>query len=408
MVSSVARLAAGFLAIAGLTVSLLQEGAHAQTSVKIGYAISRTGPNAGGAAVSTIPNYDLWVKEVNAAGGLKLGDKRVPIEIVQYDDRSNAEEAARALERLITQDKVDFILSPWGTGLNLAVGPILNKAGYPHLAATAVTDRAPELAKRWPNSFWLLGTSADASKTLVELLVKLRTEGKIGDTVAMASIADGFGIDLSAAARSALTQAKFKLVYDKTYPIGSQDLGPIVNEAKALNPDVFIAFSYPPDTLGITEQARIAGFNPKVFYTGVGTAFPLFRQKFGANADGVMGIGGWSGDSAPIKDYLARHKAASDKGAEPDRWASAVTYASLQMLQQAIERVGKVDREAVIKDLQTGTFDTVIGKVKLEGNMPTKYWWVGQWQNGEFYGVGPAGNEGARQAIVPKPAWKAQ
>ena len=134
--------------------------AQAQTSIKIGYAISRTGPNTGGAAVTTIPNYELWVKEVNAAGGIKLGDKRVPIEVVQYDDRSNAEEAVRALERLINQDKVDFILPPWGTGLNLAVGPTLNREGYPHLAATAVTDRAPELAKRWPNSFWLLGTSA--------------------------------------------------------------------------------------------------------------------------------------------------------------------------------------------------------------------------------------------------------
>ena len=114
------------------------------------------------------------MKEVNAAGGIKLGDKRVPIEVVQYDDRSNAEEAVRALERLINQDKVDFILPPWGTGLNLAVGPTLNREGYPHLAATAVTDRAPELAKRWPNSFWMLGTSADAAKTLVELLTKLR------------------------------------------------------------------------------------------------------------------------------------------------------------------------------------------------------------------------------------------
>src|SRR5689334_6218664 len=60
--------------------------AEAQTSIKIGYAISRTGPNTGGAAVTTIPNYELWVKEVNAAGGIKLGDKRVPIEVVQYDD----------------------------------------------------------------------------------------------------------------------------------------------------------------------------------------------------------------------------------------------------------------------------------------------------------------------------------
>lgn len=407
MVSPVTRRTVGILAMASAAFVVMDTAAQAQTSVKIGYAISRTGPNAGGAAVSTIPNYEMWVKEVNAAGGLKLGDKRVPIEVVQYDDRSSAEEAAKALERLITQDKVDFLLTPWGTGLNLAVGPIFNKAGYPQIAGTAVTDRAPELAKRWPNSFWLLGASSGAADALVELLVKLRTEGKIGDNVAMASVADGFGIDLSGAARPALTKAKFKLVYDKTYPVGTQDLGPIVNEAKGLNPDVFIAFSYPPDTLAITEQSRIAGFNPKVFYTGVGTAFPLYKQRFGANADGVMGIGGWDGDSPAVKDYLARHKAATD-GKEPDRWASAVTYAGLQMLQQAIERVGKVDRPAVIKELQSGTFDTVLGKIKLENNLPNKYWWVGQWQGGEFHGVAPAANEGARAAVVPKPAWKAQ
>jgi branched-chain amino acid transport system substrate-binding protein len=214
MVSFVTRFAAGLLAVT--SAAFFGTAALAQSSVKIGYVLSRTGPNAGGAAVTTLPNYEMWVKEVNAAGGLKLGDKRVPIEVVQYDDRSSAEEAARGLERLITQDKVDFILPPWGTGLNLAVGPILNKAGYPHLAATSVTDRAPELAKRWPNSFWLLGTSSGAANTLVELLVKLRGEGKIGDTVAMVSVADGFGIDLSGAARPAITKANFKLAYDKT------------------------------------------------------------------------------------------------------------------------------------------------------------------------------------------------
>jgi len=409
MVSLFTRRAAGSIAIAGAIAFCIDAPApaQAQSSVKIGYAVSRTGPNAGGAAVTTIPNYELWVKEVNAAGGLKLGDKRVPIEVVQYDDRSSAEEAARALERLINQDKVDFILPPWGTGLNLAVGPILHRAGYPHIAGTAVTDRAPELAKRWPNSFWLLGTSAGAAESLVELLVKLRGEGKIGDSVAMTSIADGFGIDLSSAARPALTKAKFKLVYDKSYPIGTQDLAPIINEIKGLNPDVYISFSYPPDTLAITEQSRIAGFNPKIFYTGVGTAFPLYKQRFGANAEGVMGIGGWDGDSPAIKTYLAKHKEANG-GKEPDRWASAVTYAGLQMLQQAIERVGKIDRAAVIKELQSGSFDTVIGPVKLVNNLPTQYWWVGQWQNGEFYGIGPASNHGAKAAVVPKPAWKAQ
>ena len=110
--------------------------------------------------------------------------------------------------------------------------------------------------------------------------------------------------------------------------------------------------------------------------------------------------------SAPAsKAYLKRHVEMT--GQEPDRWASPITYASLQMLQQAIERVGKIDRAAVIKELQTGTFETILGSVKLKSNLYTENWWVGQWQNGEFHGIAPATLPGARPIMFPKPAWQA-
>jgi branched-chain amino acid transport system substrate-binding protein len=102
---------------------------------------------------------------------------------------------------------------------------------------------------------------------------------------------------------------------------------------------------------------------------------------------------------------VKRH-AAANGGREPDRWANPVTYASLQMLQQAIERVGKVDRAAVIKELQTGSFDTIIGTIKLKNNLRVDTWQVGQWQGGEFYGLAPASLPGAKPAQFPKPEWK--
>ena len=379
-------------------------GAGAQDKVRIGYAISKTGPFAGGASITTLPNYQLWVKEVNAAGGLKLGSKRVPIEVVEYDDRSNSEEAVKAVERLATQDKVDFILSPWGTGQNLAVAPIMNRLGYPHLAATTNTNRAPELAKRWPNATFWLGLPSDISVSLVDLLGKLRQEGKVGAKVAMVGVSDQFGVELTTAARDAFKKAGFDLVYDKSYPAGTQDVQPLLKDAMAAAPDIFAAFSYPPDTLGITDTAKVLGFNPKVFFVGVGTAFPVFKQRFAQNAEGVLGIGGWNADSPALKDYFKRHVEAL--GREPDRWASPITYASLQVLQQAIERTGSLDRAAVIKDIQTGSFDTVIGPVKLEGGLLKQVWSVGQWQGGEFYGVAPATMAGARPVTVPKPDWK--
>jgi branched-chain amino acid transport system substrate-binding protein len=394
-------------AIAGMLASGI--AAHGQTpkSIRIGYAISLSGPNAPGAGITLLPNYRLWVKEVNAAGGIMLKSvgKRVPIEVVEYDDHSNVDNAVEAVERLITQDKVDFIFPPWGTGLNVAVGPLFHRAGYPHLAVTALSDRAPELSKLWPNSFWLLGTMTGAVQGFVATIAKLRSEGKIGNTVAMVSVADQFGIGLAKAARRALKKDGFDLVYDRSYPVETQDMRAIMTEVKQLNPDSFVAFSYPTDTIMITEQARALSFNSKVFYTAVGTAYPLYKQRFGADVEGVMGMGGWNADAPESKDYLKRHVAMV--GQEPDRWASPITYTSLQMLQQAIERVGKVDRAAVIKELQTGTFETILGRVKLKNNLYEETWWVGQWQNGEFYGIAPATLPGAQQIMFPKPAWHA-
>jgi branched-chain amino acid transport system substrate-binding protein len=398
------RLMAATVAASLLGLAALQP-ALAQDKIKIGYAISKTGPNAGGANITQIPNYQLWVKEVNDKGGLMVGGKRMPIEVIEYDDRSNSEEAVRAVERLITQDKVDLLFPPWGTGLNLAVGPVFNKYGYPQLAFSAVTDQAPALVKRWPNSFWFLGTSVQYIDALVELLAKQKADGKINANIAMLSVADGFGIDLSKAARAGFEKAGFKLVVDKSYPVGTQDMAPLVSEAQRSGADTFVAFSYPPDTVALNDQAKVASFAPKVMFTGVGTAFPLFPQRFGENAEGIMTLGGWDPKNAGTMEYRKRHVAMHNR--DPDYWGSQLGYVSLQMLGQAVERVGKIDRAAIIKELQTGTFDTVLGKIKLVDNMPPKgtFAYIGQWQKGIFTGVAPAGPN-TSPMVMPKAPWK--
>jgi branched-chain amino acid transport system substrate-binding protein len=391
--------------LAAALAGAFASAAQAQDVIRIGWSISKTGPFAAGASVTTLPNYQVWVKDVNDAGGimLKSTGKKAKIEVIEYDDRSNSEEMIKAVERLATQDKVDFILPPWSTGLNLAAAPVFNKYGYPHLAVTANSNRAPEMVKRWPNLTFWLGLPSELIDGLVDLLSNLRKEGKIGDKIAMAAVGDQFGIEQSTAAREGLKKAGFTLVYDKSYPFGTQDLQPIVKDAQAAGPDTFVAFSYPPDTIGLTDQAKIAGFSPKVFFVGVGTAFPIFKGKFGAGAEGVMGIGGSNADLPGIKWYIQHHKEVI--GREPDRWASPITYASLQVLQQAIERVGKIDREAIIKEINTGSFDTIIGKVQLKDNLYKGIWAVGQWQGNDFYGIAPK-QDGVRGAIVPKPAWQ--
>ncbi|EFI62286.1 MULTISPECIES: amino acid ABC transporter substrate-binding protein [Comamonas] len=387
-------------ALAGLCGQALAQ--EAPKSIRIGWAIAKTGVNAGGTSVTTAPNYKLWVKEINDAGGimLKAYNKRVPIEVIEYDDRSSTEEAVRATERLITQDKVDFVLPPWGTGSNLAVGPTYEKHKYPLLAATSVTDKAPDLAKRWKHAFFFLGTGGEYAEGLVAMLEKAKKDGKINNKIAMINIADGFGVELANATRKAAKQHGFELVYDKSYPIGTQDMTPIINEAKGKGADTFVAYSYPPDTMLINEQARTLGLAPKVLFTGVGTQFPMFKGKFGAAAEGVMAPGGIDAGNPQMQAYLKRFKEVT--GQESDRFASPIVYTSLQMLQQAIERVGKIDRAAVTQELKSGSFETVLGPVKLEGQMLTKLWHVGQWQNGEFNAIAPTNRAGVKPAVIPR------
>src|ERR1700722_15743733 len=104
-------------ALAGMMASGI--AAHGQTpnSIKIGYAISLTGPNAPGAGITVLPNYHLWVKEVNAAGGIMLKSigTRVSIEVFEYNAHSNVDNAADDADPMIAPDKVNFILPPWGT-----------------------------------------------------------------------------------------------------------------------------------------------------------------------------------------------------------------------------------------------------------------------------------------------------
>jgi branched-chain amino acid transport system substrate-binding protein len=392
----------GALALAGalLAASGPAGAQDAPETIRIGYVASLSGPFSPGTMTTTVPNYRLWVKDVNDAGGLMLSKygKRIPIELIELDDRSNIEDAVRLTERLMTADEVDLVLAPWGTGTNLAVAPIYHKYGYPLLAVTAVNGMIPELTQRWPNVFFYLGMPAEASEALVGMLEELRAAGRINDKVALMAVSEQFGAELVGPGRDALTAAGFDIVYDASYPADVKDMTPQIKAIQAESPDTLIAFSYPGDTFLLVETAHVNGFTPKVFYTAVGTAFPAFKQKFGDTAEGHFGIGGWDPSVPGAQDYFDRHVAVT--GQEPDRWASPLTYASLQMLQQAIEKVGEIDRERITEVLANDTFDTIVGPIKLEGNRLVPQWWVGQWQDGDFKGVAPASMHNAVPPIV--------
>lgn len=390
--------AAAAFALGGLTTA-----AQAADPIKIGAVAAKTGPLAGGTAVTHWPNIRLWAQQVNDRGGLMVDGEKRMVEIIEYDDQTNPGETIKAVQRLATQDKADFIVAPYGTGLNIASAPIFARYGYPHIAVSAITDQIPDLAKKFPNMFFTLGNTSALAADAVGILAQMRDEGKMGNKIAMVNVADAFGIELAAAARPMFEEAGFEIVYDTSYPLGTQDLSPVVKGAKAAEPDAFVAWSYPPDTFGLTEQAMIEELPVKAYYTAVATPFPAFGGRFGAAAEGILGAGGVNPDSQAFKDYAAAHEAVT--GNKPDYWASATTYASLQILEQAIEAVG-ADRAAVSAHLKEATFDTVLGPIKFdENNSNAAFWTVGQWQDGVFHGVASRNRDGAKPVRL-KEGWK--
>lgn len=391
-----------FSGVLGAIAIAFSGPASAQSVVKIGAVAPKSGPLAAGAAITHWPNVKLWVSQVNARGGLKLKSGRAKIELIEYDDRTNPGETIKAVQRLATQDKVDFILAPYGSGLNLAAAPIFAKYGYPQVTSTSITDKIDALTKRYPGIFFTLGTTTSFAGAVADVLKKMRESGQIGKRIAMVNVADAFGIELANAARPIFKKAGFEIVYDKSYPLGTQDLSPVVKGAKASSPDAFVAWSYPPDTFGLTAQAKINGLNVKAFYTAVATAFPAYKGKFGKSIEGVLGAGGVNPDTPEMKAYFKAHTEVNGKPA--DYWASPMVYATYQILEQAIEGVGSLDRKAVTAYIKKNTFKTVMGPIKFVNQNNEKFWTVGQWQNGVFYGVSSTGRPGAKSVKI-KTGW---
>jgi branched-chain amino acid transport system substrate-binding protein len=387
---------AGAAALAG--GALAQE---APKSIKVGYAIALSGPEAPGAGLTTLPNYRLWIKEVNDAGGLMLKKygKKVPIEAVELDDTSNPEARQRLIEKLMAVDKVDLVLTPWSTGANLATAPTFAKYGYPQIMGTAGSDKMEELVVKFPTMFFFLAKNADQTKALVDMMAAAKKDGKINDQVALFIVQAPFGQEYIASLKPNLAAAGFKIAYEAVYDAKASDLSTQIKAAKAAGPDTMIALSYPPDTFMITEQSLANDFKPKIRFLGVGAAFPPYKGKFGDKIEGNFSLGGWDPNGPGMQDYFKRHTAFTG-GKEPDRWASPATYAGLQALQQAIERVGEIDRAKIIQELKTGTFKTVAGDLTLKTNRDEHAWLIGQWQGGEFYAVAPASRSGAKAPVI--------
>jgi len=376
----------------------------APDKIVIGQSISLSGWAAGAAGVLDVPTADLWLQEVNAKGGIFVPqyNKRIPVELIRYDNKSDVATHLKLLEKLVEVDKVDLTLPPHGTDFHIAGAPLTNKYKMPWMCFTTSQEDFEKVYWKFPYLFVILPSTAQLMTGLVDVMAELGVK-----TAAVCYPAISMGADYTTSLVRLVGPAGIEIVMLKTYPMEATDLSPLLKEAKAANVDAFIAFSMPAGTNLLTEQAMTLGFNPKIFFVTIGSAFPFFKDKFGDEVvEGIMGPGGWN-PGIPYPEAKEFHdKFLAMHGRPIDNFSGPYGYALLQVLEQAIAMVGFEDREALRDIIATETFDTTcIGPVKFVDQANIVHGSLtGQWQSGVFEAVGPKATMTA-EPIYPKPPW---
>jgi branched-chain amino acid transport system substrate-binding protein len=375
--------------------------------ILIGASRSLSGPAAIVGNSGFGPIMAMWKDEVNAKGGINVKEfgKRLPIEFIFYDDKSDLGTMTRLLEKLILEDKVDFLFPPVGTSFLFAAAPIANKHGYILMGAEGGAASIKEIISGLPYFFSVLNFSDHYQvPVMVDLLAEVGVK-----TAAVIFISDLHGIEYSGVAVPLFALKGIDVKMVKSIPQGIKDLSPILKEAKAANVDAFCSFQYPDENILATRQSMEVGFNPKFFITGPGGNFGFFKQIFGAEViEGMSAWGAWNEKSSSgCKEFADKFRARYGEQIA-DWWGHNLYWAGLQFWQQAVEKAGTLNQKKIRDIIATEKFDTILGPTWFdEKHLLAKECHtgeVGQWQKGMFEVVGPK-NKATAPFLYPKPAW---
>jgi len=304
--------------------------------------------------------YTLWMEEVNKKGGIKVGNDRYKVEIIFYDDKSDPQTGAKLTEKLITEDKVKFILGPYGSGITLATSAIGEK--YKVLTVACQANAVNIYERGFKYIISILPPATYYLRPLVDLSQKLNPQAK---TAAVIWADDAFPEYCGKGARDYVVEKGLKVVYEGKYPKDVKDVSSILLEAKSKNPDILLGGTYFNDGLLITKQMKEANFDVKMLGLSVGPQLPAFVENLKQDAEYVMGCEWWT-PYAPWKDDFfgtsANYAEMMKKrfGYMPSYHPTSASVAGY-VLQLAIEKAGTLDVDKVTETLRNMKVMTVWG-----------------------------------------------
>jgi branched-chain amino acid transport system substrate-binding protein len=302
--------------------------------------------------------YELWLERINAAGGIDVGGKKMKVELVTYDYQTDGKRAQQLAEKLITDDKVDFMTAPFGSGHTKIVAGVAERYDVPIIA---VASSEPVHDQGYKSLF---GTLAPSIGLVDAMLGHFKEKMPSLQTIAIVGRDDVFPKAMATAMGERATQFGLKIAATSLYPVGTLDHSATISRLKSLQPDWIYVTGYTQDLVLFRKQMKDLGVDAPVITMITGPAYREFVDNLGPLAENVTSATWWhyaasyrSDDvfgSTEVFTEAVRKKT----GHDPD-YVHASSAAALIVLQKAIEKAGTLDRgkvRAAIRDLDITTF----------------------------------------------------
>jgi branched-chain amino acid transport system substrate-binding protein len=398
-------------------LSLLMAGALAFTGtasahdITLGASISLTGKYST-AGSHTKNGYDLAIKKINDAGGVKFDGKSHMLVLKVYDDESTPARATELAERLIQRDNVKLMLGPYSSGLTKAIAPVTEKHGIPMVEGNGASRSLFNQGYKY--LFAVLSTSEQYLQEAVNLLAE-KTKAAGGDVtklkIAVATENDPFSQDIRAGILEDAERHGMQVVVDDKLPRELSDMSSTLTKVKALKPDLLVTSGHSKGAvLAVKQMAEMQVNVPMHAMTHCESAKVDDMEKFGNNADYVLCAGQW----APTLSYSdSLFGSASDYAKEFEAvydyvppYQAAESSAAVMVFADALQRAGSTDTAAVRDALAATDMQTFYGNVKFDdtGKNIAKPMVLRQIKDGKYSLVAPTDWANA-ELIYPRPTW---
>jgi branched-chain amino acid transport system substrate-binding protein len=341
--------------------------AASQDVIRVGAPLPLTGPLSP-EGVKQKQGYDLWAETANAKGGIKVDGKNYKVEIVYVDYASNTPRAVQTAERLISEDKVNFLFSPFGSGATKAASGVSEKYGIPTIAATASSEQVYDQGYKY-----LFGTFTP-NDTLTEPLANIVTkhDPKV-KRVAILARNDLFPLAIGGEMEKSAKKRNLTVVMFEKYAIGTMDHASAITQMRAAQPDWIFATGYINDLILIRKQMNDLGVSAPIVTMIAGPAYKEFVQATGPLAENISSAAWWH----PAVRYDGKgvfgstenfNKLWEQKYKSVPDYAQASAAAAGDILQLAIEKAGSIDPKKVRDALAALDATTFYGRVKFGPN----------------------------------------